>query len=82
MVSIAPANAAAAVVLFQNIPNKNIASTPGEKKPTYSWMNWYAWSNDFKAGVTMAASSMEMITAHRPTLTTFVSDASLLKYFL
>ncbi len=36
IVKRAPANAAPAVVRFQNIPNKNIANTPGEKKPTYS----------------------------------------------
>ncbi len=39
MVNKAPAIAAAAVVRFQKNPMRKIASTPGEIKPTYSWMN-------------------------------------------
>ena len=33
-------NTVAAVVLFQNIPNRKIANTPEEKKPAYSCINW------------------------------------------
>ena len=42
IVNNVPVNAAADVVLFQKIPSKKIASTPGDIKPTYSCMNWYA----------------------------------------
>jgi len=38
-VNTAAAMAAVAVVRFQNRPSINMANTPGEKKPTYSWMN-------------------------------------------
>lgn len=36
IVRSAPASAAFAVVFFQNIPNKNMANTPGDTNPTYS----------------------------------------------
>src|SRR5450631_2792359 len=39
MVIRLPVSAAAAVVRFQKKPSRNIASTPGEINPTYSWMN-------------------------------------------
>lgn len=39
MVNSVPASAARAVVFFQKNPMRKIASTPGEMKPTYSWMN-------------------------------------------
>lgn len=39
IVNKAPINAALAVVFRQNIPNRKMASTPGEKKPTYSCIN-------------------------------------------
>ena len=42
IVSKAPVRAAADVVRFQKNPKRKIASTPGEMKPTYSWINWYA----------------------------------------
>jgi hypothetical protein len=35
---ITPAIAAAPVVLFQNIPRKNMAKTPGLIKPVYFWI--------------------------------------------
>ena len=39
IVSIAAASAAAEVVRFQKKPKRKIDNTPGEMKPTYSWMN-------------------------------------------
>ena len=39
IVSKAVINAALAVALFQNIPKKKIANTPGVTKLEYSWMN-------------------------------------------
>ncbi len=40
IVNNVPVNAAADVVLFQKIPKRKIARTPGEIKPTYSCINW------------------------------------------
>ena len=40
IVSIAAASAAAEVVRFQKKPKRKIDNTPGEIKPTYSWINW------------------------------------------
>ena len=40
MVSNAVVKAAADVALFQNIPKKNIANTPGVIKLEYSCINW------------------------------------------
>ena len=39
-IQFVPVKAAADVVRFQKKPNRKIASTPGEIKPTYSWINW------------------------------------------
>lgn len=38
-VSIAAHRAALAVTLFQKMPTRKIATTPGDTKPVYSWMN-------------------------------------------
>lgn len=40
IVRIAEVSAAADVARFQKNPNRKIDNTPGEIKPTYSWMNW------------------------------------------
>src|SRR4051812_22577645 len=40
IVNIADVSAAAEVVRFQKKPRRKIERTPGEIKPTYSWMNW------------------------------------------
>ena len=42
IVSMVPNKAAPEVVFFQNKPKRKIANTPGERKPTYSCINWYA----------------------------------------
>src|SRR6478672_3619463 len=40
MVRMADISAAVDVALFQKNPNRKIDSTPGDIKPTYSWINW------------------------------------------
>ena len=82
MVKIAEVNAAAEVARLQKKPKRKIDRTPGDIKPTYSCMNWYACSSERSAGATTAAISIAMITVHLPVRMSFFSDASGWKYFL
>ncbi|MNN24130.1 hypothetical protein D3C81_1375480 [compost metagenome] len=77
--------AAAPVVLFQNIPSKNIAKTPGLIKPVYFWIKVNPPAPPMPSAsfqVNKTESRIEITIVIFPTQTIFASLASLLMYFL